>query len=88
MTAAEYDARKAAQDGLCAVCREREAEHVDHDHETGEVRGLLCSCCNQGLGNFRDNAAHLRAAADYLGRARRSWRCIQPGVFALVPSAD
>jgi hypothetical protein len=85
ITAAEYDERVVAQDGLCAVCHDRKPEHVDHDHKTGEVRGLLCSCCNQGLGNFRDNSAHLRAAANYLDRTRR-WRCLQPGVYALVQS--
>lgn len=83
ITAAEYDERKAAQGGLCALCREREAEHVDHDHRTGEVRGLLCSCCNQGLGNFRDDARHLRAAAAYVERTQR-WRCLQPGVYRLT----
>ncbi len=84
ITAAEYDAMLAAQGGLCAVCRERPAQHVDHDHVFGHVRGLLCSCCNQGLGNFRDDAAHLRAAVDYLERTTWIRHKESPGVFRLT----
>lgn len=52
--------------GMCAICRERPAEHVDHDHETGEVRGVLCFTCNVGLGNFRDRPDLLDKAVHYL----------------------
>ncbi|MDQ3485915.1 MAG: endonuclease VII domain-containing protein, partial [Actinomycetota bacterium] len=68
LTEAEVTALIEAQDGLCLLCRERTPTHVDHDHVTGLVRGVLCSCCNQGLGNFRDSAQTLRAAIDYLER--------------------
>ena len=51
---------------MCAICREREPEHVDHDHKTGKNRGITCSCCNQGLGNFRDRADLLELAVEYL----------------------
>lgn len=84
ITAAEYDAMVIAQDGLCKLCRERPPQHVDHDHVTGEVRGLLCSCCNQGLGNFRDSVATLRVAADYLERTTWQRQRVSPGVYRLT----
>ncbi|HVM27360.1 MAG TPA: endonuclease VII domain-containing protein [Mycobacteriales bacterium] len=84
ITAAQYDAMLTEQGGLCALCRERPAEHVDHDHVFGQVRGLLCSCCNQGLGNFRDDLAHLRAAVDYLERTTWSRQSVCTGVYRLT----
>ena len=68
LSAEDVDAMVEAQGGLCAVCGVRPPEHVDHDHVTGAVRGVLCSGCNQGLGNFRDSATALRRAADYVER--------------------
>lgn len=70
ITAEEADAMLEAQGGLCAVCRTAPAAHVDHDHGTGEVRELLCFNCNGGLGQFKDDPAVLRAAADYVERHR------------------
>ena len=72
------------QGGLCLLCRERKPEHVDHDHVTGAVRGVLCSCCNQGLGNFRDNVAFVRAAADYLERTTWQRTQVCTGVYRLT----
>jgi hypothetical protein len=66
ITAEEADAMLADQGGLCGLCRAAPAEHVDHDHATGAVRDLLCFNCNGGLGQFKDNAALLRAAARYV----------------------
>lgn len=70
----EYDRIFAAQDGRCAICGSQKPMRgdwlsVDHDHETGEVRGLLCGECNAGLGKFQDNPTLLRAAASYLTTA-------------------
>ena len=67
---ADVDAMVAAQGGLCAACRQDEPAHVDHDHVTGEVRGMLCFLCNQALGNVRDDIGRLRGLARYLHRSR------------------
>ncbi len=57
------------QGGKCAVCRERPAKHVDHDHDTKKVRGILCFNCNRGLGYFKDDIVLMCMAADYLESA-------------------
>lgn len=75
ITPEEYDALLARQDGACAICGQEETAlgrhgevkllSVDHNHETGEVRGLLCQRCNIGLGHFL-TSENLIAAAAYL----------------------
>lgn len=49
----------------CQICRAPEDLHIDHDHGTGKVRGLLCRECNLGLGKFKDDPNLLRAAVRY-----------------------
>jgi hypothetical protein len=66
ISSAEADFLLAEQDGLCAICQVAPAVHVDHDHETGAVRALLCFNCNGGLGQFKDDPAVLRSAAEYV----------------------
>jgi hypothetical protein len=66
--AAEVEEMIAKQGGVCAICRERKAEHVDHDHVTGKVRGILCFGCNGGLGQFQDNTDWLARAIEYVTR--------------------
>lgn len=78
LTADEYQALVERADGRCEVCRQAPATegpptvrhlHVDHDHATGVVRGLLCHGCNSALGACQDDADRLRALADYIERA-------------------
>lgn len=72
MTLADFDRMFAAQGGVCAICGEARPEertlHVDHDHATGMIRGLLCFRCNNALGDFREEVELFRSAADYLDR--------------------
>ena len=67
---ADYDRMLAEQGGRCAICGgppvRREVFDVDHDHQRGTIRGLLCFPCNNGLGCFRDDAERLSAAIVYL----------------------
>jgi hypothetical protein len=66
ISGADEQAMIAIQRSLCAICCNGKAEHIDHDHETGRVRGVLCPGCNSGMGQLRDDPAALRRAADYL----------------------
>lgn len=66
MTEEEYVALKAKHDGHCAICNDEVPLVVDHCHETGAVRGLLCNPCNTGLGMFRDDPERLILASRYI----------------------
>lgn len=61
------------QKGCCVICGRHQSElkrrlSVDHNHKTGQVRGLLCINCNTGIGNLRDSKSLLFAAISYLGK--------------------
>lgn len=66
----DYEALRMVQNNLCAICERpcrREVRlSIDHDHRTGEVRGLLCQNCNAGIGMFEDNIRLLAKAIEYL----------------------
>ncbi|MFI6601052.1 endonuclease VII domain-containing protein [Nonomuraea sp. NPDC050536] len=66
ITEEDFERMLAIQGGLCAICRVVPGTFVDHCHDTGKVRGILCFNCNNGLGHFRDNEADLQLAALYL----------------------
>lgn len=54
------------QNGLCAICGKEKARVVDHDHNTGEVRALLCVNCNLFIGNAQEDIEILKNAISYL----------------------
>jgi hypothetical protein len=78
ITYEDYNDLVKLQGNLCAICGEPETArawndksksktlHVDHDHETGQVRGLLCQKCNTGLGGLKDDIKLLKLAIEYL----------------------
>lgn len=77
ITPEQYEEMFVAQEGLCKICKrpETQVDHrtgfmlplsVDHDHDTGFIRGLLCTIHNRALGQFQDNVDYLQSAVDYL----------------------
>lgn len=78
LTPQQYAALKEAQAGQCAVCDrvptgvgKSATLHVDHDHESGHVRGLLCDKCNRAIGLLGDSAETLTRAASYVLESQR-----------------
>lgn len=69
----DFDELVRTQLGMCAICERqlRDKLHVDHDHRTGAVRGLLCGKCNMAIGLLGDDPSLLRSAEIYLRRSRR-----------------
>lgn len=73
LSVAAYDALLDSQGGACAICGRTKSDDtrgyrlaVDHNHETGAVRGLLCGYCNRAIGLMRDDPELLEKAAQYL----------------------
>jgi hypothetical protein len=67
---AEFDALLNSQGGACAICRKTNwngrGPNIDHDHVTGNIRGILCHNCNVALGHIGDDPKIARAMGDYL----------------------
>lgn len=74
----EYEWLDEAGNGNCWICKQPETVPnrrlaIDHDHETGSIRGLLCTRCNQVLGRMHDDPELLRQAAKYIDDARTAF---------------
>ena len=72
MTPEEYEKLLKIQNGVCAIClnvesiKRKKRLSVDHNHQTGKIRGLLCSKCNNGIGWFKEDLVILNRAVEYL----------------------
>lgn len=67
----QYETLVLSQNNQCAICKIdlsqfEKRPHIDHNHKTGQVRGLLCSNCNRGLGYLKDSMDVLQSAIEYL----------------------
>jgi hypothetical protein len=78
LTPENYEQMLKAQNGRCAICQTTSPGgrfhvwHIDHCHTSGKVRGLLCHCCNMGLGYFKDNQFNLHQALSYLNHDHKA----------------
>jgi len=82
LTLEQYEGMLEFQDHKCKICGGEESTvdktgitrrlSIDHDHDTGQIRGLLCSRCNTALGSFRDNVESLKRAILYLEGSKNS----------------
>ncbi|QGH75827.1 endonuclease VII [Gordonia phage Syleon] len=66
LTDEQYEALKTP-DGKCPICKLRPGRYIDHNHETGQVRGILCQPCNTALGAFAEDPEIFARALEYLG---------------------
>jgi hypothetical protein len=68
LTEEEYKDMILSQNNVCAICNKPSDKtlHIDHNHITGEVRGLLCSKCNSAIGLFKEDLVALNRAIEYL----------------------
>lgn len=72
LTHDDYEQMLKSQEGVCAICKRhrvatnKEYMAIDHCHDTGDIRGILCNWCNRGLGVFEDNVEFLENAIKYL----------------------
>lgn len=72
ITPEQYEQMLSQQGNKCAICKKPFSStrdtHIDHNHLTNYVRGLLCSNCNLGIGNFQDSEELLNEASRYIAR--------------------
>lgn len=73
MSLEDYNEMLLNQENRCAICGTHKDNlkrilQVDHDHETGKIRALLCNSCNGGLGLFKDSPVLLRLAEQYINK--------------------
>ena len=70
ITVDDYAEMLVSHENKCGICGREfsRSPHIDHDHNTGKVRGLLCYPCNSGLGQFQDSPEILKKAVEYLER--------------------
>ncbi|MEU3525040.1 endonuclease VII domain-containing protein [Streptomyces sp. NPDC038707] len=83
ITETERDELIASQGGVCCTCPSAVPVHVDHCHETGRVRGVLCFSCNAALGQFKDQPEVIRRAAAYVEGIAWKPTLVAPGVYQL-----
>lgn len=93
LTPEEVRELATSQGGVCRICQAAPAMHIDHDHDDGAIRGMLCFRCNAGIGQFADDPERLRRAAGYLGgtlEPERRWTQPDPAqpVYVLVMDDD
>jgi Recombination endonuclease VII len=93
LTPEQWQAMSDAQGGVCAICKEPNGTgkrdwrlHIDHDHETGEVRALLCTRCNLAVGHLRESTKIAEAMLLYITSHKGSWydRFYRLGMLALM----
>lgn len=93
----EIQKRLTEQDFTCAICSKpisytaeakRDVPHIDHCHQTGSIRGLLCLTCNTGLGMFQDSSELLEKAITYLLNAVQAERLSELAPLSLTRDED
>lgn len=81
ITKQKYDSMLKRYNGKCWICKDKEAVHIDHDHNCCNdnsfscgncIRGVLCSNCNTAIGLLRDDENLIRSALKYLGLAKHN----------------
>lgn len=86
ITADEFDFKLSEQEGCCEICKtslcvdeDPKKAHLDHNHDTGQIRGVLCVRCNKGIGFFLENEDYLGEAAKYLRKYREEYNEFSSG---------